>query len=73
VLQVYGEPTTLRGLASVISSTWSPLMFVYRLAFTENDTYAASAAAIVIALVTLVLSFAALRVVQQRAFAQEDQ
>ena len=72
VLQVYGEPTTLKPLRSAISSTWSPLMFVYRLAFTEGDIYAGSAASIVIALITLVLSFVALRAVQRRAFAQED-
>ena len=72
VLQVYGEPTTLKPLTSAISSTWSPMMFVYRLAFTEGDIYAGSAASIIIALVTLVLSFVALRAVQRRAFAQED-
>jgi multiple sugar transport system permease protein len=71
VFQVYSEPTTLRPLGNGISQTWSPLMVVYRDAFTRSDIYQASATSIVIAAVTFFLSFISLRIVQRRAFGQE--
>jgi multiple sugar transport system permease protein len=72
-LQVYTEPTTLRPLTNSLPSGWTPLMKVYQDAFVRNDLYTAAAASIVIAAATLVLSFGFLRLVQARAFAQEDQ
>jgi multiple sugar transport system permease protein len=71
-LQVFAEPTVLRPLTNTISTTWSPLMTIYRDAFTRNDIYSASAASVVLAVATFVLSFGFLRVVQNRAFAQES-
>ncbi len=71
-LQVFAEPTTLRPLTNTISTTWSPLMKVYRDAFTRDDIYSAAATSVVIALATFVLSFGFLRLVQRRAFAQEN-
>ena len=71
-LQVFAEPTTLRPLANSLSTSWSPLMLVYRDAFTRNDVYSAAATSIVIALATFALSFLFLRVVQKRAFGQEN-
>ncbi|HWI29897.1 MAG TPA: sugar ABC transporter permease [Microbacterium sp.] len=71
-LQVFAEPTTLKPLTNSISSTWSPLMFVYRDAFTRGDINGAAATSIVIAVATFALSFLFLRVVQRRAFGQED-
>nr|WP_246205776.1 sugar ABC transporter permease [Agromyces salentinus] len=71
-LQVFAEPTTLRPLTNSLSTTWSPLMFVYRDAFTRDDVYSAAATSIVIALATFAISFFFLRVVQRRAFGQED-
>lgn len=71
-LQVFAEPTTLKPLTNSISSTWSPLMFVYRDAFTRGDINGAAATSIIIALATFALSFLFLRVVQRRAFGQED-
>jgi multiple sugar transport system permease protein len=47
-------------------------MLVYRDAFTRDDIYSAAATSIVIALVTFAFSFLFLRVVQKRAFGQED-
>ena len=70
-LQVFAEPTTLRPLSNSISSTWTPLMKVYRDAFVRNDVYSASATSVVIALVMLVLSFGFLKLVGGRAFDQE--
>lgn len=71
-LQVFAEPTTLSPLTNAISNTWSPLMKVYRDAFVRDDIHLAAATSIIIAAVTLVLSFVFLRLVQSRAFAQEE-
>ncbi|RLV48463.1 sugar ABC transporter permease [Nocardioides mangrovicus] len=69
-VQVFAEPTTLRPLTNNISTTWTPLMAVYRDAFTRDDIYSASATSVVIAAVTLVFSFGVLRAVGRRAFAE---
>ncbi len=71
-LQVFAEPTTLRPLTNTLSTSWTPLMKVYRDAFTRDDIYSAAASSIVIAAATLLISFVFLRVVQKRAFGQED-
>ncbi|NKX91847.1 sugar ABC transporter permease [Sanguibacter hominis ATCC BAA-789] len=70
-LQVFAEPTTLRPLSNTISTTWTPLMKVYRDAFTRGDIYSAAATSVIIAVATFVLSFGFLRLVQSRAFGQE--
>jgi len=70
-LQVFSEPVTLRPLSNSISSSWTPLMKVYQDAFARNDIYSAAATSVVIAFLTLVLSFGFLRLVAARAFAQE--
>lgn len=70
-LQVFAEPMTLRPLTNTIASTWSPLMKVYRDAFTRGDIYSAAATSVVIALATFALSFGFLRLVQRQAFGQE--
>ncbi|MEV5407364.1 sugar ABC transporter permease [Thermopolyspora sp. NPDC052614] len=69
-IQVFTEPTALRPLTNTISSTWSPLMKVYRDAFVVGDIYAAAATSIVIAAIALVVSFGFLRVVKNRAFGE---
>lgn len=71
-LQVFSEPTTLRPLTNSLPSTWTPLMKIYQDAFARNDIYSAAAASVVVALATLILSFGFLRVVQARAFGQEQ-
>ncbi|MFE1439046.1 carbohydrate ABC transporter permease [Streptomyces sp. NPDC058739] len=65
-LQVFSEPTTLKPLTNSVSTTWSPLMKVYRDAFATGDIYAAAAEAVIIAVVTLVLSFGFLRAANRR-------
>ncbi|MGV9892408.1 carbohydrate ABC transporter permease [Streptomyces sp. NPDC003395] len=65
-LQVFSEPTTLKPLTNSVSTTWSPLMKVYRDAFGSGDIYAAAAEAVLIAVVTLVLSFGFLRTANRR-------
>lgn len=65
-LQVFNEPTTLKPLTNSLSTTWSPLMKVYQDAFVNNDIYAAAAQAVIIAAVTLALSFGFLRAADSR-------
>jgi len=65
-LQVFNEPTTLKPLTNSLSTTWSPLMKVYQDAFVNNDIYAAAAQAVIIAAVTLALSFGFLRAANSR-------
>jgi multiple sugar transport system permease protein len=72
-LQVFSEPTTLRPLTNSLSTTWSPLMKIYRDAFAHNDIHAAAAASVVVGVACVVLSFTFLRLVQTRAFQSENQ
>ncbi|AXI79970.1 carbohydrate ABC transporter permease [Peterkaempfera bronchialis] len=65
-LQVFSEPTTLKPLTNALSSTWSPLMKVYRDAFTQGDIHSASATSVVIAAATLLLSFGFLKLINSR-------
>ena len=65
-LQVFAEPMTLRPLTNSLSSTWSPYMKVYRDAFIQGGMHSAAATAVVIAVVTLALSFGFLKVVNRR-------
>jgi multiple sugar transport system permease protein len=71
-LQVFAEPMTLRPLSNSISTTWTPLMKVYRDAFTHNDIYSAAATSVIIAVATFAISFAFLKLVGRRAFGQES-
>ncbi|HEY8473414.1 MAG TPA: sugar ABC transporter permease [Natronosporangium sp.] len=70
-LQVFSEPTTLSPLTNSIPSDFTPLMKIYRDAFARNDIYSAAASSIVVAALTLTVSFGLLWVLQKRAFGQE--
>jgi multiple sugar transport system permease protein len=70
-LQVYNEPAALAPLSDSISSTWVPLMTIYRDAFVHNDVYTASAASVVLALGTLIVSATLLTFLQRRAFGRD--
>ncbi len=71
-LQVFAEPMTLRPLSNTISTTWTPLMKVYRDAFVRNDIYSAAATSVIIAAATFVVSYGFLKLVGSRAFSQEN-
>lgn len=71
-LQVFAEPMTLKPMTNSISSTWSPLMKIYRDAFANSDIYSAAATSVLVAAGTLAISYFFLAVVQRRAFGQED-
>jgi multiple sugar transport system permease protein len=72
-LQLFNEPNTLRPLTNSISTTFTPMMKVYRDAFIRNDFYTASATSVVIAVVIFALSWGVLQVIQRRAFAGEGE
>ncbi|MBB0244182.1 ABC transporter permease subunit [Streptomyces alkaliphilus] len=71
-LQVFNEPTTLRPLTNNLSTAWSPLMKVYQDAFVRGNIHSAAATAVIIALVTLVLSFGFLRLANSRTRQEES-
>ncbi|MFV2119395.1 carbohydrate ABC transporter permease [Streptomyces sp. Act-28] len=71
-LQVFAEPTTLKPLTNSVSTTWSPLMKVYQDAFGNGDLHAAAATAVIIAVVTLALSFGFLRAANSRTRQEES-
>lgn len=70
-LQAYSEPTTLRSISSSISYSFFPLMKIYRDAFGTDDVSGASAASVVLALGTLLVSLVLLRLLQRRTFEDE--
>jgi multiple sugar transport system permease protein len=67
-LQVFNEPQTLQPLSNTISPDWMPLMRVYNLAFNDNNSYAAAALSMIIAVVMFVLSYGLLRVSNRHIF-----
>jgi len=69
-LQAYSEPMTLKSMSDSISSSFFPLMKVYRDAFALDDTSGAAAMSVILALGTLVVSVLLLRVLQRRTFEQ---
>lgn len=70
-IQVFTEPMTLRPISNAVSSTWSPLMKVYRDAFVTGDLYSAAATSLVIALISVVPSLLFMRLVRRQAFGEE--
>lgn len=67
-IQLYSEPATLRPLTTTISSTWVPLMKIYREAFTNDNLGGAAAASVVLAIGILGFSLLVLRFFQRRTF-----
>lgn len=66
-LQLFNEPTVLSAISNNISSAYTPNLYAYYTAFGNNNYYYAAAIAVVLALVTFVLSFGFLRVTQRQA------
>jgi multiple sugar transport system permease protein len=55
-LQLFNEPTTLKPLANAITSTFSPLMYVYAQANINNDIYGGAATSFLLILMTVGLA-----------------
>ena len=65
-LQLFSEPQVLRAITNDISSSYTPNLFAYTQAFTDNNPNYAAAIAVVLAIGTFILSFGFLRLVQRR-------
>ncbi len=66
-LQLFAEPQVLQYISNNISSSYTPVLYAYSTAFTNNNYYYAAALSVVLALVTCVFSFSVLRVTQRQA------
>lgn len=64
-LQLYGEPAMLMPLTNSISTTWAPLMSIYRDAFVLDNLSSAAAASMVLAVGTAAVSLAVLAIVRR--------
>ena len=66
-LQLFNEPQVLTPISNNISTTYTPNLYAYYTAFSNNNYYYAAAIAVVLALVTCILSFGFLRITQRQA------
>jgi multiple sugar transport system permease protein len=71
-LQVFNEPFSLTPLTNVLSSTWVPLMKVYRDAFINDDIYSPAATSVLLALGTLILSTIVLRFLNTKTIGDQS-
>jgi multiple sugar transport system permease protein len=55
-IQLFSEPTTLEPLSNAVSTTWVPMMLVYRDTFIAQNLYGGAATSIFVALLTTVAS-----------------
>lgn len=65
--QLYNEPVVLSTISNNVSKTYTPNIYAYTLAFGESNYYYAAALAVVLALVTFILSFSFLRLTQRHS------
>jgi multiple sugar transport system permease protein len=66
-LQLFNEPQVLSTISNNISTSYTPNFYAYFTAFGNNNYYYGAAIAVVLALVTFVLSFGFLRITQRQA------
>lgn len=66
-LQLFNEPQVLKAISNNITSSYTPNLYAYYTAFGNNNYYYAATLAVVLALVTFVLSFSFLRVTQRQS------
>jgi multiple sugar transport system permease protein len=64
-LQLYGEPAMLMPLTNSISTTWAPLMSIYRDAFILDNLSSAAASSMILAFGTAAISLTVLAVVRR--------
>jgi len=66
-LQLFNEPQVLTAISNNIPTSFTPNLYAYYTAFGNNNYYYAATIAVVLALVTCVLSFGFLRVTQRQS------
>lgn len=69
LLSLFVEPQFLSSATPAISPSWTPMMYVYNLAYTRLDYGAAAAASILLALFIGTVSYLAMRFVSKRRLA----
>nr|WP_236656130.1 sugar ABC transporter permease [Streptacidiphilus jiangxiensis] len=65
-LQLFTEPTILQGAAPGITSSWTPNMFAWTAAFTNDDYGVAAASSVILAVAAAALSFVVTRATRNR-------
>lgn len=66
-LQLFAEPQVLSAISNNVTTSFTPVLYAYSMAFAYNNYYYAAALSVVLALVTFILSFGFLRVTQRQA------
>jgi len=66
-LQLFNEPQVLSTISNNISTSYTPNLYAYYTAFSNNNYYYGAAIAVVLALVTFVLSFGFLHFTRRQA------
>ena len=66
-LQLFNEPQVLSTISNNISTAYTPNLYAYYTAFSNNNYYYGAAIAVVLALVTCVLSFGFLHFTRRQA------
>ncbi len=66
-LQIFTEPQVLSVISNNISSTFTPNLYAYFTAFSNNNYYYTAALSVVLAIVTFILSFGFLRLTQRQS------
>ncbi len=64
-LQLFNEPAVLQSISNNITSSYTPNLYAYYIAFNENNFNYTAALAVVLALVTFVFSFGFLRLTRR--------
>lgn len=71
-LQLFTEPMLLSQSTPMISSRFSPSMYIYDAAFTRNNYGLAAAASVVLLVCTIALSYGVTRWTNRSNAAEED-
>jgi multiple sugar transport system permease protein len=66
-LQLFTEPQVLSSISNNIPNSFTPVLYAYTTAFTNNDYYYAASLAVVLAVITCIFSFGVLSVTQKQS------
>jgi multiple sugar transport system permease protein len=66
-LQLFTEPQALFTISNNISTSYTPVLYAYNTAFSNNNYYYAATLSVVLAVITCIFSFSVLRVTQRQA------